>query len=126
MGNVIREIFVPDYEDISSKIMEIKQRFGFVTHLQNNFVELKEYLFDSGNEIPKITINLGNTEGKYNYGQSAKVLDLTWYARYKVSVDLVIVALVYMFFIWNTYKRLPDIIGGSGAITSIIKTSSRK
>lgn len=78
---------------------------------------IQSYLLDSEYQIPVIRINLSKAEGKYNYGQNAYVLDMTWYERYKPTIDNIIVAFAYLTFIFMVFKRLPDIISGAGAIT---------
>lgn len=102
---------------IDEKLTLIKQRFDFVDSIKSLFAEMNSYLIDGSMQVPEITINFGNAEGKYNYGGSAKVLDLSWYARYKPTVDKIIIAFTYIGFIFLLYKRLPDIISGAGAIT---------
>jgi hypothetical protein len=121
-------MFVPDRVVLQEKINIVKDKFAFVDTFKTLFVRVKTYLLDGEPEIPTIYINLSNAEGKYNYGTSGTVLDMTWYARYKPVVDGLIIAFTYLSFIFTVYKRLPDIISGDGAIThnSIeIKRSSR-
>ena len=95
----------------------IKEKFSFAIDIQTSFTEIKTYLLDADSEVPQITINLANAEGKYNYGTNGKVLDMSWYSRYKPTVDKIIIAFCYINFIWLLFKRLPDIIAGAGAIT---------
>lgn len=114
---MLNDLFVPDANAINLKLSSIKDKFAFANDINSMFSSIKEYLIDSGTTVPKITINLGSAEGKYNYGGSALVLDMKWYSRYKPIVDLIIIAFVYINFIFLIYKRLPDIISGAGAIT---------
>jgi len=104
-------------EDLEEKINSIKEKFGFVENIKTIFNTVTNNLLEGEPEVPKIEINLGNSEGKYDYGNTAYVLDMTWYLRYKPTVDLIIVAFAYIGFIFLVYKRLPDIISGAGAIT---------
>ena len=113
----VQNLLVPDQELINEKIGLIREKFGFVENIKTIFNTVTTNLIEGEPEVPKIEINLGNTEGKYDYGDTAYVLDMTWYLRYKPTVDLIIVAFAYIGFIFLVYKRLPDIISGAGAIT---------
>lgn len=46
---------------------------------------------------------------------------MTWYSRFKPTVDLIIIAYSYISFAFLVFKRAPDIISGAGAITSRTK-----
>ncbi len=102
---------------MGKKFGSMMKNFAFVDDVSDLMKDMKLYLLDGSSQVPRITVNLANTEGKYNYGGNAFVLDLTWYARYKPTVDKVVVAFVYIAFIFLVFKRLPEIINGSGAIT---------
>lgn len=109
---------------ISEKVQSIKDKFGFVDDFKTMFSSIKNYLFTKGEQIPIISINLGNAEGKYNYGNTAYALDMTWYSRYKPLIDNIIIAFAYISFIFLVFKRLPDIISGAGAITKNVDNIS--
>ena len=126
IGDVIQDIFIPDSANYNTKINSIKNQFAYVDGLKENFAEVSGYLLQGSSKVPVITINLGNAESKYNYGSTSKVLDMTWYSRYKPTVDLIIIALVYIAFIWNVFKKLPSIISGASATTDLIKTKGGK
>ena len=71
--------------------------------------------------VPRITIDFSNAENTlYNYGGEMYILDMAWYSRYKPIVDGLIVGFAYLGFIFLVFKRLPEIIKGSGAITDSI------
>ena len=110
-------MFVPDTNNINNKINSIRSKFAFVEEFKTMMGGIQSYLLDSEYQIPVIRINLSKAEGKYNYGQNAYVLDMTWYERYKPTIDNIIVAFAYLTFIFMVFKRLPDIISGAGAIT---------
>lgn len=98
---------------------EIKSKFSWATDIASDWEEIADYLKGAGSEVPKIVIDLDNAESRYNWGDSSYVLDMTWYARYKPTIDLIIIGFTYIGFFFLLYKRLPDIIKGAGAITSI-------
>ena len=84
----------------------IKVFHGFVTHI-------KEYLLEhSFNDPPVIHMNLAAAESKYDWGMDAVVLDMSWYARYKPTVDSFLSAWIYLYFGYQVFTRLPNIING--------------
>lgn len=113
----ITDLFVPDVEFLSEKIDLIKSKFDFVDNIKLAWNNASELFVDGDEKVPKISIDLSKSEGKYNYGTTAFALDMSWYSRYKPSVDAVIIAFSYLAFIFLVFKRLPEIISGSGAIT---------
>lgn len=116
---IIEDIFIPDPDNIQTKINIIKAKFDFVSNISDRFIEIKNVIFNTS-KVPKITVNLSSASGKYNYGDNAKILDLTWYSEYKPMVDLIIVGFCYIAFIWRLFKTLPNIISGGSAITENI------
>ena len=103
---------------MQAKIDTIKDKFSFVEDSKNAWQEVNGLIQDGDPKIPKITIDFSKAESeKYNYGGKALVLDMTWYERYKPFCDGIIIGFAYLGFIFLVFKRLPDIISGSGAIT---------
>lgn len=115
--DALSSIFVPDMENFEQKVNSVKNKFGFIENIKTIFNTITDNLLNGEPEVPKIEINLSNSEGKYNYGDTAYILDMTWYLRYKPTVDLIIIAFAYIGFIFLVFKRLPAIISGAGAIT---------
>lgn len=93
------------------------ENFQFVTDFRLIFEDLHDSIFLQDEEIPSININLSDAEGKYNYGTAAQTINLSWYARYKPTVDTIIIAFAYLSFIFLLFKKLPDIINGIGMQT---------
>lgn len=46
---------------------------------------------------------------------------MSWYARFKPTVDLIIITYSYISFAFLVFKRAPDIISGAGAVTTKTK-----
>jgi len=102
-------IVVSDYatmgQAFSAKMGWIPQIFDFLAELRSRL--------NSGT-APKVAIYLSDAEGSYNYGGKVYVLDMSWYARYKPSVDTFLSGVMWICFGWAIYKRIPDIISGVG------------
>lgn len=116
IANVLKDIFVPDIALYSFYFLDIKSKFAFADNFLNFGSNLITILFDSDPEIPKIVIDFGLAESKYNYGGRTYALDMTFYDRFKPLVDNIIVSFSWLAFGYWIYKNLPEII--SGAILS--------
>ena len=51
---------------------------------------------------------------------------MSWYSRYKPFVDGIIIGFSYLSFTFLVFKRLPEIISGSGAITDTVSKGGKK
>lgn len=113
---VLEAVFVPDLTAISPTIEIYNAKFQWATDIYNFILRILEALNPS--EPPKISINLAAAEspGGYNWGTSAYVLDMSWYARYKSSVDTILSGIIWVYFLWALFKRIPDIMSGVGMI----------
>lgn len=102
-------ITVTDYASMSkafsAKMAWVPQIFDFLAELRSRL--------NSGTP-PKIPIHLSAAEGNINWGDDSYILDMTWYARYKPSVDSIISGIMWLCFGWAIYKRIPDILSGVG------------
>lgn len=102
-------LVVTDYPSMgkafSAKMAWVPQIFDFLSELRSRL--------NSGTP-PKVSINLAAAEGNIKWGDSAYVLDMTWYARYKPTVDTVLSGIMWLCFGWAIYKRIPDILSGVG------------
>ena len=113
----ITAIFVPDSDFLTEKIDSVKEKFVFIDNISEAFDNVSSLLTDGNEAIPQMTIDLSKAESNYNYGSTVVALDMAWYSRYKPYVDGVIIAFSYISFIFLIFKRAPEIIKGSGAIT---------
>lgn len=114
--NGIKAIFIPDEDFMTEKIDSVKEKFAFIDSIKDAFDNVSN-LLDGQETVPKITIDLSSVNSKYNYGATAFALDMSWYSNFKPYVDGIIIAFAYLFFIFLVFKRAPEIISGSGAIT---------
>lgn len=103
-----------------SYLDNLKSRFTGVYDSVNKLKEGGSYVLNflknaSGKTPPSITVNLSKS-GKYYLGESVTI-DFSWYAPYKPSVDVLLAGIIWATFLWNLFKRLPDILSGAGMIT---------
>ncbi len=119
--NGIKAIFIPDTEFLTEKIDSVKEKFAFIDNIKDAFDNVSALVTDGNETVPVMTIDLSQSEGNFNYGTSAVALDMNWYSRFKPYADGIIIAFAYISFIFLVFKRAPEIIKGSGAITKGIE-----
>jgi len=122
----IENLLVPDQEFINEKIGLVKEKFAFVDNIKTVWQSVSTLVEDGEEQIPQITVDFSKAEGKYNYGGTSLVLDMSWYSRYKPFVDGIIIGFSYLSFAFLVFKRLPEIISGSGAITDTVSKGGKK
>ena len=114
---ILTKVFVPDLAKAQDQILAIQNKFGWVTALndciKNNLTSLKP---DSA--PPVIYIDFTQAESfKYVPVGKQVAIDFSWYARYKPTGDAIIGSFMWIVYLWYLWKRLPDIISGSGLLT---------
>ena len=108
----VQAIFVPTTDFVTAKVDALCANYGFADSIMQTGLALKSGLSGVTTEPPVIYIHLENTEGSYNIGGTVAFLDLTWYAKYKPTVDTLISAFLWICFIWRMIVKLPGIISG--------------
>lgn len=121
---MLTEIFVPQDDYLSDKVASIKSRFGIVDSVIGTIDVIKDFLDTVAlGAPPKVEVHLENAEGSVNYGDTAYALDMSWYDRYKPIVDVLLSSMIWVFFVWRVFVRLPNIINGVGSgVDDIAKT----
>lgn len=120
ISGLLTDLFVPDLTACSDTLTVYQGKFQWVPDL---FGFVKNF-FDSllCDEPPKIPIYLNKSEGSFDFGGKEYILDMSWYARYKGTVDTLLSGILWVFFLWRLFKRLPDILAGVGMATDPILT----
>ena len=116
--NVLTDIFVPTEDYLTARVESIKSNFAFADSVIDTVESLQTSISRSAKTgtAPSITLNLSSKTGKFNYGSSSvKILDMSWYSKYKSQGDTLISGVLWVGFIWNIFTRLPSIIGGASA-----------
>ena len=113
IADTLKELFIPDLAACEGYFLDIKSKFEWKDRFFDYGKTVITTLFDSDPEVPKLIIDFGLVESKYNYGGKAYALDMTWYARYKPQVDDIIVSLSWLCFVYWLVRNLPEIISGN-------------
>ena len=76
--------------------------------------ELRDAVLKAKEKYDSLYANVENAESKYgyDYGGKEKMLDLSWYQKYKANVDTLISGFLWLGFLWLLFKRTAAIIQG--------------
>lgn len=108
----IGALFKPDEVLLTEITDTFKGKFGFFSTLKQFGSDL--FGMTPETEPPVIWVHLENAESKfgYNYGDKQKIFDMTWYQKYKASVDGLLSGFLWLGYLWLLFKRAPAILGG--------------
>lgn len=108
----IGALFKPDEALLTEITDTFKGKFGFFSTLKQFGSDL--FGMTPETEPPVIWVHLENAESKfgYNYGDKQKIFDMTWYQKYKASVDGLLSGFLWLGYLWLLFKRAPAILGG--------------
>lgn len=122
----IKAIFVPSTDYLTAKVEALRARFGFMDSVLATGEAIIAALNLSGTP-PVIYAHFENAEGAFNWGGTVAVLDMTWYSRYKPAGDAFLSGVIWIFFLWRVFIKLPSIISGvSGTVRSFDSIDSGK
>lgn len=130
-STLFKNLFVPSSGFFDAKVNYMKSKFSFYEAISSTGAAILDFFTETDfSEPPKITVNLSAARSKYNYGETAICLDMSWYEEYKPYVDAFLSGVLWLVFGWNTFKNLPSIISGvttaANVSTEISKASESK
>ncbi len=110
-----KDLFIPNTGYFQRKVTGMTNKFKFF----RSIVDTANFFYDfmtttDFSEPPVLVMDLSASTSRYDYGTSAVALDMSWYAQYKPSVDVLLSSVLWLVFSWNTFKALPNIIRGAG------------
>ena len=110
LKDLLKALFVPDDEHITSLVDSVKSKFGFIDTIKSTSSEIKS-MFEGDENLPHITISIPKNKW---YIQDSFTIDFSWYAQYKEYGDKIIAGFLYILFFWRIFVKLPSIIAGAG------------
>lgn len=122
-NNLLQTLFAPDTALMQEISTTFTDKFPFLPVLSRVGNDLFGMTADS--EPPVIWIHLEDAEGKYTYGDKTKVLDMSFYQRYKADADKLISGFLWLGFLWLLFKRASAIIQGSEMLTEYSEAIDR-
>lgn len=120
---LLEGLFAPDAALMQEIATTFTDKFPFLPVLNRVGKDLFGMTADS--EPPVIWIHLEDAEGKYTYGDKTKVLDMSFYQRYKADADKLISGFLWLGFLWLLFKRASAIIQGSEMLTEYSEAIDR-
>lgn len=114
IADAIAAVFAPDAALINEISSTFNEKFGFLQTLHTVGNDLLN--MDADTAPPVVYIHLEDAEGSVVWGGTEKVLDMSWYQRYKADVDTILSGFLWVAFLWLLFKRAPDILSGAGLV----------
>lgn len=112
--DALSAVFVPSEGYLDTKVMELRASFPLFDSVLTSAKTLRS-LFSFGSTPPIIYIDLGASTS-WNIGSKVVFIDMTWYAKYKPTVDIILSVFLWLFFLWRVFLSLPGIISGTPGI----------
>lgn len=112
--DALSAVFVPSEGYLDTKVMELRASFPLFDSVLTSAKTLRS-LFNFGSTPPIIYIDLGASTS-WNIGSKVVFIDMTWYAKYKPTVDIILSVFLWLFFLWRVFLSLPGIISGTSGI----------
>lgn len=113
----IQNIFIPSPGFLDDQLTEIQDSFSWYDDIKQIGADFSGAMENQANaSAPVISIPTLSSRGHVYTERSEMVLDLSDYHEAVVSVRAILSVLLWIFFLWRLYCRLPDIIHGSGMI----------
>lgn len=122
----IKGVFVPSEDYLTDKVNTLRSKFSFADSIISTGSRIVDVFNSAAGTPPKIEIDFGNAESKYgyDYGGKAFALDMSWYARYKGTVDTIAGAFIVGAYVWRLRHNLPNIISGVGTGFSTVNETA--
>lgn len=125
IGQVLQNLFVPSEGFLQAKVDALAEKFPFAKSIAETGISLKNFFFSLGSRPPIIYIDLGAATSWYPMGGKVAFLDLTWYAQYKPTMDVIISSFLWLCFAWRMLLSLPGILNGTSGLWGNKDTGSK-
>lgn len=109
---------MPKDDFITTIVTDFKKHFKFIEQFTTAVQGVQSLFFDG--TAPSLTVDLKDKGGV------VKFLDLSFYAPYKATGDIIITSFIYVMFVWRVFKNLPSIISGASIVTDRVERGSNK
>ena len=117
----LTELFVPSANYWDAKITACKEAFPLFNSILVTGNGLDGFFSGLGTRPPVIYIDLGSSTS-WAIGGRTIFLDLTWYSKYKPTMDNVISAFLWLLFAWRLFLKVPGLLRGEGGTIDRLNT----
>lgn len=122
--DALSEVFVPAEGYLDTKVESLRTSFPLFDSIIGSAKSLRSF-FNFSATPPIIYIDLGASTS-WNMGGSTVFIDMSWYAKYKPTMDFIISAFLWLFFLWRIFLALPGIISGTSGFWGAGSVESTK
>ena len=113
--------FVPAAGYWDAKIVACRAAFPLFDSIISTGKGLGGFFSGLGTRPPVIYIDLGSSTS-WAIGGRTIFLDLTWYSKYKPTMDNVISAFLWLLFAWRLFLKVPGLLRGEGGTIDRLNT----
>ena len=101
---------------IATKVEGLMELYPYLDTYKALGGDLRSFFFSLGTQPPIIYIDLGAGHLYGPIGGKTVFVDLTWYAQYKPTVDVIISAFLWLWFAWRFFLMIPALIQGQSGV----------
>lgn len=116
----IKNLFLPEEGFFDEKVNYLCSRFSFAESIVSSASSLVDTITKSSSTRGPVPPSIVLDIEIYGTTKSVTVIDMSWYAPYKRYGDMVISGMIWIFFIWRVFVRLPGIIAGGEGLADAI------
>lgn len=119
LGEAFKLWFVPKEGYFDNPLDKLKAKFAFISDIQTVAEHFIDVVKNTANATPPtINIDLSKVDSKFNLGGNVSI-SFAWYAKYRNTVNNFLAGFIWLTFLWNTYKDLPNIINGVSPVSDV-------
>lgn len=120
LKDMLVALFMPSDGFLDEHVDSFLEHFSFFKAVYTSIDEFKYFIQDAEDiEPPTIVVDLSQARGNVNYGDSVTIT-FDWFKEFKPTTDKFLSAFFWVVFIWNTFRKLPNIINGVGAVSNVV------
>lgn len=145
LEKLLKKLFIPDEGFFDSQVQEVRQKFAFADSIIGTAENVYSAMTgntpaslssgggssfgadDSGSgggssfdgDVPVFTFDFSKVDTHWNYGGKAVKVSLAWLEPYRDIIQDIIRVFVWVVFVINTYRDLPNIINGVGPAVKV-------
>lgn len=121
ISDVVTTLFVPSEATVSEITDLLDEKLPLITDLSSWVDDLMKIMQSPEDYASNLTfdVDMSKAENTYwDYGDSStNAISVSWYMKYKSTVDDIIVGIAWLIFLWNVHCQLPAIISAVSTTT---------
>ena len=121
ISSILTKLFVPSEATVSEITDLLDEKLPLITDLSSWVDDLMKIMQSPEDYASNLTfdVDMSKAENTYwDYGDSStNAISVSWYMKYKSTVDDIIVGIAWLIFLWNVHCQLPAIISAVSTTT---------